>query len=108
MSKLGDINSVNDLFDFKISIKTILLLAVVWGAVCLVVLVFMFGGVNNTVKYVLTLLETLKSTVLKSRNKVVVDKPSIDKVTNNKPSTDKPSTDKPLNDKPSNDKVNND
>jgi hypothetical protein len=99
MNKLGDINSVNDLFDFKISIKTILFLAVAWGAVCLVVLVFMFGGVNNTVKYVLTLLETLKSTVLKSRNKVVVaDKPSNDKVTN----------DKPLIDKPSNDKVNND
>ena len=93
MSKLGDINSVNDLFNFKIYIKTILLLAVAWGAVCLVVLVFMFGGVNNTVKYVLTLLETLKSTVLKNRNKVVADKPS---------------TDKPLNDKPSNDKVNND
>jgi hypothetical protein len=94
MNKLGDINSVNDLFDFKISIKTILFLAVAWGAVCLVVLVFMFGGVNNTVKYVLTLLETLKSTVLKSRNKVVVaDKPSNDKVTNDKPSNDKVNND---------------
>ena len=104
MNKLGDINSVNDLFDFKISIKTILLLAVVWGAVCLVVLVFMFGGVNNTIKYVLTILETLKSTVLKNRNKVVAaDKPPNNKVTN-----DKVTIDKPLNDKPSNDKVNND
>ena len=78
ISKLGDINSVNDLFDFKISIKTIVFLAFVWGAICLVIIVFLFGGVNNTVASTINIIESIKSTVLETRNKHInkpVDKP---------------------------------
>ena len=78
ISKLGDINSVNDLFDFKISIKTIIFLTFAWCAVCLVVIVFLFGGINNTVAYTINIIESIKSTVLESRNKHVnkpVDNP---------------------------------
>jgi hypothetical protein len=95
ISKLGDINSVNDLFDFKLSIKTILFLAFAWGAVCFVVIVFMLGGVNNTVDYVISLIESVKTTVLEARNKNI-----------NK-GTDKPMKESPPNDKPPNDKKNN-
>ena len=69
ISRLGDINSVNDLFDFKLSIKTIVFLAFAWGAVCLIFIVFMFGGINNTVSYVINIIESVKSTVLDTRNK---------------------------------------
>ena len=72
ISKLGDINSVNDLFDFKLSIKTIVFLGFAWGAVCLVVIVFLFGGVNNTVAYGINIIESIKTTVLETRNKNVI------------------------------------
>ncbi len=85
ISKLGDINSVNDLFDFKISIKTIIFLTFAWCAVCLVIIVFLFGGINNTVAYTINIIESIKSTVLDSRNKHV-NKP-IDKPVDNPPET---------------------
>jgi hypothetical protein len=72
ITKLGDINSVNDLFDFKLSIKTIVFLAFAWGAVCLVVIVFLFGGINNTVSYAINIIESVKSTVLETRNKTII------------------------------------
>lgn len=78
ISKIGDINSVNDLFDFKLSIKTIVFLALGWGAVCLVIIVFLFGGVNNTVAYFLNISETIKSNILESRNKKI-NKHSVEK-----------------------------
>jgi hypothetical protein len=71
ISKIGDINSVNDLFDFKLSIKTIFFLAFAWAAVCMIFVVFMMGGVNNTVNYVITIIETIKSTVIETRNRKI-------------------------------------
>ena len=65
ISKIGDINSVNDLFDFKISIKTIILLVFLWGFACLVIIVVLFGGVNNTVDYALAFIETVKTILSK-------------------------------------------
>ena len=85
ISKLGDINSINDLFDFKISIKTIIFLTLAWGAVCLVIIVFLFGGINNTVAYTMNIIESIKSTVIDSRNKHV-NKP-VDKPVDNSPET---------------------
>ena len=89
ISKLGDINSINDLFDFKISIKTIIFLTFAWIAVCLVIIVFLFGGINNTVAYTINIIESIKSTVLDSRNKHVnkhVNKPA-DNPVDNSPET---------------------
>lgn len=92
INKIGDINSVNDLFDFKISIKTIIFLTFAWSAVCLVIIVFLFGGLNNTVAYTLNIIESIKSTVLETRNKHInkpVDKP---------PETNTDKTDEKIND----------
>jgi hypothetical protein len=72
ISKIGDINSINDLFDFKLSIKTIVFLGFAWGAVCLVVIVFLFGGINNTVAYGINIIESVKTTVLETRNKTII------------------------------------
>jgi hypothetical protein len=69
ITKLGDINSVNDLFDYKISIKTICVLVFLWGICCMIIIVIMFGGVNNTITYGATILETVKTTLIEIKNK---------------------------------------
>jgi len=61
ISKIGDINSMNDLFDFKISIKTIMILVFLWGFGCVVIIVFLLGGINNTVDYAVALIESIKT-----------------------------------------------
>jgi hypothetical protein len=68
LNKIGDINSVNDLFDFKLSIKTIVLLVVAWGFVAAIAVVFMLGGVNNTVDYITDLIESTKKKVILNKN----------------------------------------
>jgi hypothetical protein len=76
ISKIGDINSVGDLFDFKLSIKTIIIIAILWGIGSMIVIVFMFGGVNNTIDYATTIIEsTKKSIIINKDNK---DKKPID------------------------------
>jgi hypothetical protein len=94
ISKMGDINSVNDFFDFKLSIKTIIIFVCGWGFLCLVIVVFMLGGVNNTVKYALNILDTMKTTIVDIKNKnvskniVVNDKNTDDKNTDDKKNDD--------------------
>jgi hypothetical protein len=67
ISKIGDINSMNDLFDFKISIKTIMILVFLWGFGCVVIIVFLLGGINNTVDYMVALIESIKTFLNKKR-----------------------------------------
>jgi hypothetical protein len=67
INKIGNINSVNDFFEFKISIKTIILIIFVWSLICLVVIVLFFGGINNTVAYMLSITENIKTAIRKRK-----------------------------------------
>ena len=67
INKIGNINSVNDFFEFKISIKTIILIIFVWSLLCLVVIVLFFGGINNTVAYMLSITENIKTAIRKRK-----------------------------------------
>ena len=67
INKIGNINSVNDFFEFKISIKTIILIIFVWSLICLVVIVLFFGGINNTVAYMLSITEHIKTAIRKRK-----------------------------------------
>jgi hypothetical protein len=69
ITKLGDINSINDLFEYKISIKTICVLVFIWGFVCLIVVIIMFGGVQNTITYMGTIIESVRTTLIEIKNK---------------------------------------
>ena len=63
-NKIGEINSVNDFFDFKLSIKTIIFLVIAWGFFATIFVVFMLGGVNNTIDYMMNLIETTKKKII--------------------------------------------
>jgi hypothetical protein len=63
ISKIGEINSINDLLNFKLSVKTIIGAAIIWGGICLVAFVFFMGGVNNAILYVTNLLDSTKKTI---------------------------------------------
>ena len=63
-NKIGEINSVNDFFDFKLSIKTIIVLVIAWGFFATIFVVFMLGGVNNTIDYMMNLIETTKKKII--------------------------------------------
>jgi hypothetical protein len=76
ISKIGDINSMNDLFDFKISIKTIMILVFLWGFGCVVIIVFLLGGINNTVDYAVALIESMKTFLNKKREASIPSKPN--------------------------------
>ena len=67
INKIGNINSVNDFFEFKISIKTIILILFLWSLRCLVVIVLFFGGINNTVAYMLSITENIKTAIRKRK-----------------------------------------
>ena len=64
ISKIGDINSVGDLFDFKLSIKTLVIIAILWGIGATIVIIFMFGVVNNTIDYATTIIESTKKSII--------------------------------------------
>ena len=67
LNKIGEINTINDIFEFKLSIKTILIILVLWGILAGIFIIFLFGGVNNTVSYLLNILETIKTASKKKR-----------------------------------------
>ena len=73
INKIGNINTVNDFFDFKISIKIIILVLFLWFLACLVIIVLYFGGINNTVAYLLTITENIKGAI-KKRNEATKEK----------------------------------
>ena len=69
LGKLSDINSVGDLLDFKLSLKTIAIIAFLWCAACALIIVIMLGGVSNTMDYVTNLLDTAKKTIITQKGK---------------------------------------
>jgi hypothetical protein len=72
--KIGDINSIGDLFDFKLSIKTIILLFIIWGMFVFVFVVFMLGGINNTIDYATNIIESTKQSIIINKNKKINSK----------------------------------
>ena len=67
-NQIGNINSVNDILDFKLSIKTIVLLCFLGGFAFIIFVIMLFGGVNNTVDYLSSIIETTKGAVNKNKN----------------------------------------
>lgn len=68
INQIGNINSINDLLDFKFSVKTLTLLAFLVGCAYLVFVIILFGGVNNTIDYISVLIETTKNSINKNKN----------------------------------------
>ena len=69
IKKLGDADSIGDLLDFKLSIKTLIILAILWGLGATIVIVLLFGGVNNTIDYAINTIETTKKSILINKDK---------------------------------------
>ena len=69
VGKIGEIQSVNDFFDFKLSIKTIMIIAFLWGTGCMIFVIVMFGGISNTMDYLTSLMDSLKTTIVKNKVK---------------------------------------
>lgn len=65
ISKIGDINSVNDFLDFKLSIKTIMFLVIAWAGLCGIIFIIIMGGVNNSIAYLTTMLNSTKDVIIK-------------------------------------------
>jgi hypothetical protein len=64
IGKIGDINSVNDFLHFNLSIKTIMIGLMLWGAGAFVFVIFLFGGINNTVDYVKNIINSTKKSIV--------------------------------------------
>ena len=69
ISKIGEINSVNDFFEFKLSIKTLILLFFAWSFFASIFVVFMLGGVNNTIDYFTNMMNTTKEQIILTKTK---------------------------------------
>jgi len=69
INKIGQISSVNDIFDFKLSIKTIIIIVGAWVFGCLIIVIIMCGGVQNTFQYGMNILGNLKSIIVDIKNK---------------------------------------
>jgi hypothetical protein len=70
ISKIGDINSVNDFLDFKLSVKTIIFMVMIWSGLCIIVFVIIMGGVNNSIAYLTSMLDSTKNTIIKIKTDV--------------------------------------
>ena len=69
LNKIGEINSVRDLFEFKLSIKTLVVLMILWGIGASIFVVFIFGGINNTIDYAMIILESTKKSIIINKDK---------------------------------------
>jgi hypothetical protein len=77
INKIGEIDSVGDILDFKLSIKTLIILAMLGGIGATIFVVLLFGGVNNTIDYANGIIEaTKKSIVINKDKKPVSDQSS--------------------------------
>ena len=64
IEKICNINSINDFFEFKISVKLIIFVAVIYFICCSIFVVFMLGGVNNTIKNITNILNSTKKAII--------------------------------------------
>lgn len=67
LAKIGNIQTLGDILDFKLSIKTISILAGLWGFSCMIIILVLFGGVDNTIKYFTELFFSLKKTIVDNK-----------------------------------------
>jgi predicted PurR-regulated permease PerM len=64
ISKIGDVNSVNDILEFKLSVKTILILLFLWIVICIVGFIIFMGGINNAIAYLTNIMNSTKKTII--------------------------------------------
>ena len=64
ISKISDVNSVNVFLDFKLSVKTILILVFLWIIICIVGFVIFMGGINNAIDYLTNIMNSTKKTII--------------------------------------------
>ena len=64
-----EINSVNDFFDFKLSVKSILMIFIGWSLLMIVIVIVMLGGINNTIDYLTNIVNSTKKTIIQRKNK---------------------------------------
>jgi len=76
INKIGDISSIEDVFEFKFSIKSIVLILMIFGFCFLIFLIMVFGGIENTTEYIFNIIETTKTHLKKNKNlsKIPIDK----------------------------------
>ena len=76
INKIGEISSIEDVFEFKFSIKSMILIALLGGFCFLIFLVMVFGGIENTIEYIFNMIETTKTHLKKNKNlsKIPIDK----------------------------------
>ena len=70
LNKIGNIDSVNDFFDFKLSIKTIIYIIIAWVFICSAVFVYIMGGVNNSLTYLNLMMSKSKDTIIQFKTDV--------------------------------------
>jgi hypothetical protein len=73
INQIGNINSINDFLNFKFSIKTLAIIAFLGGCAFLVFVIILFGGVNNTVDYITSIIESTKNGISKNKNISIVN-----------------------------------
>ena len=64
ISKIGNVNSVNDILEFKLSVKTIIILLFLWIIICIVGFIIFMGGINNAIAYLTNILNSTKKTII--------------------------------------------
>ena len=67
LNKLGDIHNVGDVLDFKLSIKTIAIIIFLWCGFCIIVVIILFGGIDNATKYFTVLLSSAKKSIIDNK-----------------------------------------
>ena len=65
ISKINEVNNVNNFLDFKLSIKTIIYIIIAWIFISAIVFIIIMGGVNNAIEYITTTLDKTKVTIIK-------------------------------------------
>ena len=76
INKIGEISSIEDVFEFKFSIKSIILIGLLAVFCFLIFLVMIFGGTENTIEYIFNVIETTKIHLKKNKNlsKIPIEK----------------------------------
>ena len=76
INKIGEISSIEDVFEFIFSIKSIILIGLLSVFCFLIFLVMIFGGTENTIEYIFNVIETTKIHLKKNKNlsKIPIEK----------------------------------
>jgi len=64
-----DLSDITDFLNYQLSIKTIGCLIFLGGLIFLVFVIILFGGVNNTVNYLIKIIESTKNSISSKNTK---------------------------------------